>query len=78
MIKRAILMLGPLSVMLLVDKLGRRTMFLTFASFAAAALMVMGSLGSTSSVDTDITIKKGIVAMAMFFPFAYLVSFGAT
>ncbi|VUC32433.1 unnamed protein product [Clonostachys rosea] len=76
MIKRALLCIGCLAVIFFVDKTGRRRMFLVGSFITAAALMVMGGLGTVA--PSTMGIKKGIVAMALVFPATYMNSFAAT
>ncbi|KIW29629.1 uncharacterized protein PV07_05432 [Cladophialophora immunda] len=75
MIQKAIVVCGPITSILVVDRIGRRKMFLIWGSFASAALITMASLGTHSPLSMGY--KKGIVAMAIFFPYARIVSFGA-
>jgi len=75
LIKRGILCIGALLPILLLDRIGRRNVVFIFGSLAAASLFVMGGLASASHETT--ALKKGVVAMAIFFPFAYIASFAA-
>ncbi|KAL8408666.1 hypothetical protein RB594_007206 [Gaeumannomyces avenae] len=75
MVKRAVLLLGPTTVMACIDRLGRRSTFLFLGTGSVVSLLVMGSLGSVGSQTTDL--KKAIVAMSIIFPFCYIGSFGA-
>ncbi|TPX07934.1 uncharacterized protein E0L32_010389 [Thyridium curvatum] len=76
MIKRSFLVFGCLLVIFFIDRVGRRRFFLFFGSFSAASLLAMGALGSISPATLEV--KKGIVAMAMFFPFCYITAFAST
>ncbi|KAL8381865.1 hypothetical protein RB595_005896 [Gaeumannomyces hyphopodioides] len=75
MVKRAVLLLGPITVMACIDRLGRRSTFLFLGTGSAVSLLVMGSLGSIESQTTEL--KKAIVAMSIVFPFCYIGSFGS-
>ncbi|KAH7311353.1 general substrate transporter [Stachybotrys elegans] len=70
MIKRSLLCIGCLAVMFLVDKTGRRPMYLVCSFINAACLMVLGGLGTISTPSMGI--KKGILAMTIIFPTAYI------
>jgi MFS transporter, SP family, sugar:H+ symporter len=75
LIKRGILCLGPIVVLLTIEPLGRRRLFFIFGSLSAVSLITMGALGSV--MPDTLALKKGIVAMAIFFPFCYISSFGS-
>lgn len=75
MIQKAVVVCGPITSILVVDKLGRRNMFLIWGSVASLALITMAGLGCHSPLT--LPYKKGITAMAIFFPYARIVSFGA-
>lgn len=75
MVKRAVLLLGPITVMICIDRLGRRSTFLFLGTGSALSLLVMGSMGSIQPQTTDL--KKAIVAMSAVFPFCYIGSFGS-
>ncbi|KAI6537633.1 hypothetical protein MCOR16_002018 [Pyricularia oryzae] len=62
MIKRAVLLLGPITIMTCIERLGRRKTFLS-----------MGSLAIQPASDG---LKRGIDALSILFPYAYIVSFG--
>lgn len=74
-IKKGVVVLGPLTVMLLVERLGRRGIFLIFGSLSSFALLTIGGLGC--GVPLTLSLKKGIVAMNIFFPYARIVAFGS-
>lgn len=76
LIKRGLLCIGCLVVIFGVDKTGRRRMFLGGSFLTALALMVMGGLGTIN--PASISVKKGIVAMALMYPATYINSFAAT
>jgi hypothetical protein len=65
--------IAPFLTFFLVDKLGRRNMYLIFGSFCASALITMGGLGLG---NVNYQQKAGIVAMYILYPFFYCFSFG--
>ncbi|OLN87617.1 putative glucose transporter rco-3-like protein 2 [Colletotrichum chlorophyti] len=74
MVKRGLLLATAITFMFIIDKVGRRRLFLYMGFFSTAVLMIMGGLGTISSPSLDI--KKVIVAMTMMFPIFHFVSFG--
>lgn len=46
MIKRAVLLLGPITIMTCIERLGRRKTFLGMGSLSASSLLMMGVLGA--------------------------------
>lgn len=74
MIKRALLLATAITFMLIIDKVGRRRLFLYMGFFSTAVLMIMGGLGTIPR--PTVNINKGIVALTMMFPIFHFVSFG--
>ncbi|OHW89894.1 sugar transporter [Colletotrichum incanum] len=74
MVKRALLLVTAITFMFIIDKAGRRPLFLYMGFMQTAVLMVMGGLGTIAHPTVDI--NKGIVAMTMMFPIFHFVSFG--
>ncbi|GME66195.1 putative sugar transporter [Neofusicoccum parvum] len=75
LIKKGIVVLGPITNILLVERIGRRNMAIFFAVLAASSLLTLGGLGCKTPLTMPY--KKGIVAMTIFFPYARIASFGA-
>jgi MFS transporter, SP family, sugar:H+ symporter len=75
MIKKAVVILGPITGILLVERLGRRRIYLIWGTLTAASLFTMGSLGAARPDDEQY--KLGIVAMSIVFPYFRITSFGA-
>ncbi|PCH00783.1 Major facilitator superfamily domain, general substrate transporter [Penicillium occitanis (nom. inval.)] len=73
LISNAIGVLGPFLTFFLVDRIGRRRMYLIFGSFCCAALITMGGLGLGTVTFQQ---KAGIVSMTILYPFFYCFSFG--
>ncbi|VUC27305.1 unnamed protein product [Clonostachys rosea] len=76
MIKRAGLLIGCIFVIAFVEKIGRRRVALVVGSISAACLMVMGGLGTVTPPNTSA--QKGVLAMSIIFPCAYMIAFGST
>ncbi|KXH59216.1 hypothetical protein CSAL01_11772 [Colletotrichum salicis] len=74
MVKRGLLLATAITFMFIIDKAGRRPLFLYMGLMQTAVLMVMGGLGTISHPTVDI--NKGIVALTMMFPIFHFVSFG--
>ncbi|KAI6282205.1 hypothetical protein MCOR28_005300 [Pyricularia oryzae] len=74
MIKRAVLLLGPITIMTCIERLGRRKTFLGMGSLSASSLLMMGVLGAIQPASDGL--KRGIVAVSILFPHAYIASFG--
>ncbi|KAK2058029.1 general substrate transporter [Colletotrichum caudatum] len=74
MVKRAMLLATAIIFMFIIDKAGRRPLFLYMGFMQTGVLMVMGGLGTIARPTLDI--NKGIVAMTMMFPVFHFVSFG--
>ncbi|TLS27468.1 hypothetical protein PpBr36_04856 [Pyricularia pennisetigena] len=75
MIKRAVLLLGPITVMTCIERLGRRKTFLSMGTLSATSLLMMGVLGAIQPATDGL--KRGIVALSVLFPYAYIASFGS-
>ncbi|EED12347.1 sugar transporter, putative [Talaromyces stipitatus ATCC 10500] len=73
LISNAIGCLGPFLTFFLVDRLGRRNMYLIFGTLCGSCLFVMGGLGLGTVTFQQ---KAGIVAMDILYPFFYCFSFG--
>lgn len=76
MIKRAGLLVGCIFVVTTVDRIGRRRTSLIFGFFACLFLMIMGGLGTIKPPQEGV--QKGILAMTIIFPCAYMIAFGST
>ncbi|OBR05309.1 Hexose transporter [Colletotrichum higginsianum IMI 349063] len=74
MVKRALLLVTAITFMFIIDKAGRRRLFLYMGFMQTAVLMVMGGLGTIAHPTLDI--NKGIVALTMMYPVFHFVSFG--
>lgn len=75
MIKRAVLLLGPITVMTCIERLGRRKTFLGMDSLSASSLLMMGVLGAIQPASDGL--KRGIVAVSILFTYTYIASFGS-
>uniref|UniRef100_A0A8H7KAI1 Major facilitator superfamily (MFS) profile domain-containing protein n=1 Tax=Bionectria ochroleuca TaxID=29856 RepID=A0A8H7KAI1_BIOOC len=76
MIKRAGILIGCIFVISFVEKIGRRRVALVVGSISAACLMVMGGLGTVTPPNPSA--QKGVLAMSIIFPCAYMIAFGST
>jgi MFS transporter, SP family, sugar:H+ symporter len=76
MIKRAGLVVGCIFVITTIDRIGRRRLCLVVGSISASCLMVMGGLGTVEPPREET--QKGILAMTLIFPMAYMIVFGST
>ncbi|KAE9567315.1 hypothetical protein CGMCC3_g16504 [Colletotrichum fructicola] len=74
MVKRALLLATAITFMFIIDRVGRRRLFLQMGFIQTAVLMVMGGLGTIAHPTLDI--NKGIVALTVMFPIFHFVSFG--
>ncbi|KAF9871339.1 hypothetical protein CkaCkLH20_11260 [Colletotrichum karsti] len=74
MVKRALLLGTAITFMFIIDRVGRRRLFLQMGFVQTAVLMVMGGLGTIAHPTLDI--NKGIVALTVMFPIFHFVSFG--
>ncbi len=72
-INNAISCIGPFATILLVDRMGRRRMYLIFGTLSCLAIMTIGILGC---VKLTLRIKEGIVALDIIFFLFYIMSFG--
>lgn len=59
--------------MLLVDRMGRRMMYLIFGSLSCLSILIIGVLGC---VPGTASVKTGIVALDVIFYLFYIMSFG--
>lgn len=75
MIKKIVILCGPITSILVIERLGRRNMYLIWGLMSCLALITMGGLGCQNPLGKKY--KTGIVAMTIFFPYARVVSFGA-
>ncbi len=73
-IKRAVVCLGPLTNIFLIERVGRRWIYILWGSLVAAAFFTMGGLACQTPLSRDA--KMGIVAMIILFPYGRGVSFG--
>ncbi|KAI9727385.1 MAG: hypothetical protein M1834_008456 [Cirrosporium novae-zelandiae] len=74
----SLILVGPLLAMVLVDRIGRRNMWIYGGMLCVLTLMIMGALGCGHSTATASNSEKsGIVAMSILFPFFYFLSFGS-
>ncbi|TDZ16864.1 putative glucose transporter rco-3 [Colletotrichum orbiculare MAFF 240422] len=74
MMKRALLLGTAITFMFIIDRVGRRRLFLSMGLVQTAILLVMGGMGTISHPSLDI--NKGIVALTILFPIFHFVSFG--
>ncbi|KAF2143939.1 uncharacterized protein K452DRAFT_350295 [Aplosporella prunicola CBS 121167] len=74
-LKAGLICLGPLTTMLLIDRVGRRRILFLFGSIAVGAMFTMAGLGVAEPISQQR--KEGIVAMMVIFAFSYLTSFGS-
>lgn len=74
MVKRALLLATAITFMFIIDRVGRRRLFLQMGFIQTAVLMVMGGMGTIMHPSLDI--NKGIVALTILFPIFHFVSFG--
>ncbi|CAH0021592.1 unnamed protein product [Clonostachys rhizophaga] len=77
MIKRAGLLIGCIFVISFVEKIGRRRVALVVGSISATCLMVMSGLGTVVTPPNP-SAQKGVLAMSIIFPCAYMIAFGST
>ncbi|KAF9876581.1 hypothetical protein CkaCkLH20_05989 [Colletotrichum karsti] len=75
MLKKALLVIASLAYMAVIDRAGRRPVFLTFGFIMVTAFMIMGGLGTMRQTRP---IRSGSLAMMMIFPMAYVASFGSS
>ncbi|KAL0936804.1 sugar transporter [Colletotrichum truncatum] len=74
MVKRALLLATAITFMFIIDRVGRRRLFLQMGFVQTAILMVMGGMGTI--LHPTLNINKGIVALTVMFPIFHFVSFG--
>lgn len=74
LISGAISLTAPFLIFILVDRVGRRNLYLSFGVLTGCALLTMGGLGLG---EVNFKQKAGIVAMTVIYPFFYCFCFGA-
>ncbi|KAK7727103.1 hypothetical protein SLS57_003137 [Botryosphaeria dothidea] len=75
LIRRGISVFSPITTMLLVERVPRRKMFVSFATLAAAALLTMGGLGCANPLT--LPIRRGIMSMLLFLSYVRMCGFSA-
>ncbi|KAL4780393.1 general substrate transporter [Aspergillus varians] len=74
LISDAIALTAPFLIFVMVDRVGRRNLYLFFGVLTGCALLTMGGLGLG---EVNFNQKAGIVAMTVIYPFFYCFCFGA-
>lgn len=74
LISDGIALTAPFLIFLMVDRVGRRNLYLSFGILTGCALLAMGGLGLG---QVNFHQKAGIVAMTVIYPFFYCFCFGA-
>ncbi|RDW91886.1 hypothetical protein BP5796_01280 [Coleophoma crateriformis] len=72
-IANAIGCIGPFANFFLIERMGRRNMYLFFGTLCCASLFTLGGLGLGNG---NFHLKAGIVAMTIIYPLFYIMSFG--
>lgn len=73
-IKRAVVCLGPLTNIFMIERIGRRWIYIVWGTLVALAFITMGGLACQDPLSREY--KMGIVAMIIIFPYGRGVSFG--